>query len=422
MRYDYVLNTGDNLAHHFHDAFQTAGGKEADYRSFVVKTLRFVNGMLRKSFPRTPLIYALGNNDAVCGDYMVAPNSKMLDRVARDLPVIAGRPQARHDFAVGGFYVVPHPRVPKHDIIALNSVFWSIKYKDACNKAGGDPGAAELDWLAWTLYQEKLAGRTASLAMHIPPGINGYTSSKHACPKTGTRFWRKNATSRFRALAAEYKDVLRASYAGHTHMDDFRVLSDKSGAPLLVTRITPAVSPRFGNNPAFAVLLYDRTDAVVRNSAIIYLTNADAAGPTVPAKWAPEYAFAQTYGVNRYTAANLAALAQRIPGARLGCRAVVYEILSGRSADADQQHELERLCLRADRADAGRLRGLPLHGQRATAFKIDDSIAMVRPRGLEPPRFYPLPPQGSASTNSATAALEKDESVEKPASLWRRTM
>src|SRR5258706_8277036 len=31
---------------------------------------------------------------------------------------------------------------------------------------------------------------------------------------------------------------------------------------------------------------------------------------------------------------------------------------------------------------------------------------MVRSEGLEPPRFYSLPPQGSASTNSATSALE----------------
>lgn len=29
---------------------------------------------------------------------------------------------------------------------------------------------------------------------------------------------------------------------------------------------------------------------------------------------------------------------------------------------------------------------------------------MVRSEGLEPPRFYSLPPQGSASTNSATSA------------------
>src|SRR5271166_3744208 len=32
---------------------------------------------------------------------------------------------------------------------------------------------------------------------------------------------------------------------------------------------------------------------------------------------------------------------------------------------------------------------------------------MVRSEGLEPPRFYSLPPQGSASTSSATSALGK---------------
>jgi hypothetical protein len=31
---------------------------------------------------------------------------------------------------------------------------------------------------------------------------------------------------------------------------------------------------------------------------------------------------------------------------------------------------------------------------------------MVRSEGLEPPRFYSLPPQGSASTNSATSAKD----------------
>jgi hypothetical protein len=33
-------------------------------------------------------------------------------------------------------------------------------------------------------------------------------------------------------------------------------------------------------------------------------------------------------------------------------------------------------------------------------------IPLVRSEGLEPPRFYSLPPQGSASTNSATSAWE----------------
>src|SRR5215213_10954296 len=35
-------------------------------------------------------------------------------------------------------------------------------------------------------------------------------------------------------------------------------------------------------------------------------------------------------------------------------------------------------------------------------------IRMVRSRGLEPPRCYPLAPQASASTNSATTACEEE--------------
>lgn len=34
---------------------------------------------------------------------------------------------------------------------------------------------------------------------------------------------------------------------------------------------------------------------------------------------------------------------------------------------------------------------------------------MVRSRGLEPPRLASLPPQGSASTNSATSAFRESE-------------
>src|SRR5258708_23541444 len=36
----------------------------------------------------------------------------------------------------------------------------------------------------------------------------------------------------------------------------------------------------------------------------------------------------------------------------------------------------------------------------------DFTIFLVRSEGLEPPRCYSLPPQGSASTNSATSACQ----------------
>jgi hypothetical protein len=311
--YDYVLSTGDILAHDFNKEFAAAGGLDSEYASFVVKTMRFVDRLLNESFPGSPLIATLGNNDSTCGDYMLAPDDPMLAAIARDLPAVVTHPQALRDFAIGGSYAVPHPKVPKHDIVVLSDVFWSKSYRDSCQQNGGDPGSAELAWLEWTLYQAKLAGRTVSLVMHIPPGIDSYSSSRNnACPLTVTSFWQDAYARRFLALVGLYKDQLRLSYAGHTHMDDFRVIADSSGAALLATRITPAVTPLFGNNPAFTVLLYSRTDASVADYATFYLTNLAQVGPGVAPAWTLEYTFGQAYKSSSYDAASLLALSKSI--------------------------------------------------------------------------------------------------------------
>jgi sphingomyelin phosphodiesterase acid-like 3 len=311
--YDYVLNTGDNLAHNFHGAFAAAGGAESDYTGFVAKTMRFVERLVQRSFPGVPVIAALGNNDATCGDYMLAPQSDMLPAVGQDLPAVAAHPPALRDYAIGGFYAIPHPTVAGREIVVLSSAFWSRKYLDRCNPDGGDPGSAELAWLEWTLYRAKLAGRTVTLVMHIPPGIDSYASSSPGnCPAGITSFWQEAYTRRFLALVGAYKAQLRGAFAGHTHMDDFRVIADASGEPALAMRISPAVSPRYGNNPAFTVLLYDRVDGSVADYATFALSNPAKVAPGVAADWTLEYVFSRAYGLDHYDAAGLAALAKRI--------------------------------------------------------------------------------------------------------------
>jgi hypothetical protein len=311
--YDYVLDTGDTLAHNFDKAFKAAGGQDSEYAGFAIKTVRFVDRLIRQSFPGVPLIAALGNNDSTCGDYRLAPTDPLLPAMGRDLSVIARHPQALHDYSIGGFYTVPHPRVPRHDIVVLDDVFWSRNYRDACAQDRGDPGSAALAWLEWTLYQAKLAGRTVSLVMHIPPGIDAFASTRgNSCPLKVTSFWQNAYARRFVALIGLYKDQLRLGYAGHTHMDDFRVIEDAGGTPLLATRMTPAVSPLFGNNPAFTVMLYSRNDASVADYATYYLSNLANVGPGVRPQWKLAYTFKETYGLPGFDAASLAALSKRI--------------------------------------------------------------------------------------------------------------
>jgi len=308
-----VLSTGDILAHDFKDEFLKAGGIESEYVGFVIKTMRFVDRMLKQSFPGVPLIGALGNNDSTCGDYMLSPTDPMLPAVGRDLPVIARHPQALRDFSMGGSYVVPHPKVPRHDIVVLSNVFWSNHYRDACGQKGGDPGSAQLAWLEWTLYQAKLEGRTVSLAMHIPPGVDSFASTRNnTCPLNVRSFWQDAYTRRFLAIVALYKDQLRIAFAGHTHMDDFRVVPDAGGAPLLATRMTPSLTPLFGNNPAFTVMLYSRTDASVADYATFYLTNLATVAPDVAPEWKLEYTFKDAYNASGYDAATLAALSKSV--------------------------------------------------------------------------------------------------------------
>ena len=47
-------------------------------------------------------------------------------------------------------------------------------------------------------------------------------------------------------------------------------------------------------------------------------------------------------------------------------------------------------------------------------FKCLFLLELVRSEGLEPPRCYSLPPQGSASTNSATSAEDRTEAGARP--------
>jgi hypothetical protein len=312
-RPDFVLYAGDYLVHEFETRFEAHGRPEA-FGRFVIKTMTFVSDQLQGAFPQTPVYGTLGNADAICGDYMVAPEQIFLTAVGELWARRSTHPEAFADFPVGGFYVVPHPTVEDRDLIVLNTILWSTNYQNRCNPAAGDPGAAQLAWLEWTLYRTKLAGRTASLLFHIPPGIDGYRSSHGSgtCRADVTPFLKDAYAAPFRGLLEQYRDILEDSYAGHTHMDDFRVLSAAAGDPILLTHITPAISPIYQNNPGFAVVLYDRASGDLIDYATVYLTNLAAAGGGEAAKWAVEYTFRDAYGYPAYDPETATRLARSI--------------------------------------------------------------------------------------------------------------
>ncbi len=311
--YDFVLKPGDYLSHRFNSEFERyVGGGEQALQDFVIKTMRFVSAMLEQTL-QVPVYGALGNTDAICGNYMIAPDSAMLPAVGASWGVLADQPAALESFSIGGSYALPHPVVPDHTLIVLNNVFWSTRYVDRCGRHDVDPGMALMAWLEWQLYRARLSDRKVSLVMHIPPGIDAFhTSSSGGCQGDVTPFWHEVYAERFLDLVKSYRDILRDSYAGHMHMDDFRVLADDDGEALLMTHVTPAVSPIYRNNPAFATVRYDRTTGDLLDYATYYLTNLAGAGEGEEGNWALEYDFAAAYDFKAFDPASLQSLAEQI--------------------------------------------------------------------------------------------------------------
>jgi sphingomyelin phosphodiesterase acid-like 3 len=313
--FDYVAFTGDALRHNFSQAFIAAGGTSDQFPAFAAKTEAFVVQELQNKL-KVPVLAALGNNDSGCGDYQIPPDSPFLAATANQLTVLADSSEAKSTFQVGGFYSIAHPTVANQDIIVLNTIFWSTSYK-SCTRNSGDPGEAEMEWLGWKLYTSRLLHHGVTLVMHIPPGMDAYSSAHGQC-KVPVPFWRVKYSAEFSALMSTYSDVVQLALAGHIHMDDFRVVAaglHSLGADSLPLRITPSVSPIFKNDPAFSVMTYSLTTASVSDITTFFL----ALSSQRPS-WSKEYQFSKAYGVGSFSAANLSTIVAAIRSGDVSAR------------------------------------------------------------------------------------------------------
>jgi len=308
FHYDYVIVTGDFLAHHFDASYRRCvGGGDEAYQKFARDTLRFIEGMIAKVLPGVPVFAALGNNDSDRGDY-AEPSEFFLQSVGRDwsrawgnIPAPA-RTRALTAFGRAGNYAVPHPTVPNHEFVILNSNLWSAGNPQACSDADPDPGG-QFQWLREVLDRVKHAGGAATLIMHILPGIDAMRSTGGA-PRT---FWTEGCTQKLIGELTDFRGAVRELYAGHIHRDDFRLLPDREGRPLLAIHIVPAVSPVYFDYPAVEIGWYDRSNGELRDYATQYLNLGDP-----NATWATEYIFTQAYGRPRPNLAALKELSEAI--------------------------------------------------------------------------------------------------------------
>ncbi|MGO9438341.1 MAG: metallophosphoesterase [Terracidiphilus sp.] len=312
----FITVSGDLIAHRFSCKFGILfpKSKPEEYRQFVEKTIEFVLGSLRASFPAAHVYAALGNNDSDCDDYTLDPHSEFLAQtgasVTENFPVLE-RKAAQVTFAAGGYYSVSLPApLEQTRLLVLDDLFMSRKYSACSGKADSTEADAQIDWLRQQLSEARKRKQHVWVMSHIPPGIDPFSTAiklRNVCGgKAPDTFLTSDALP---TVLAEFGDVIQLAIFAHTHMDEMRLLrpnAEDAGAsrPGVAVKLVPSVSPIDGNNPSFTVALIDSPTARLADYQVFAASNQTGIG----ASWTEEYDFAKTFKESDFSATSLAAL------------------------------------------------------------------------------------------------------------------
>ncbi|MCG8633738.1 MAG: metallophosphoesterase, partial [Desulfobacterales bacterium] len=310
----FVLFSGDFLGHRLREQFeeQTGNKDEAAFQEFIGKTVSYLYRQFEAVFPSQVVFPCMGNDDSICGDYRISPMGDFLGLFTKTwqpvmdrLPGTDGAAFSR-TFPLGGYYSARVPGLSGFRIITLNNIFMSQNYLNACHKVPGDTVQAELDWLAWELYNCRAGKQKAWIVCHEPLGVDmyGVLHGKAAeCAQNVKDFVKTEYARALQKIYLQWQDTIAAVFCGHTHMDEFRLVMNPDGTPAVPLHVTPSVSPVFGNNPAFQVFTLDPDDGLKDYTTRFY--NLDAKGATT---WQKTYTFSETYDQNRVDAAAMFAV------------------------------------------------------------------------------------------------------------------
>lgn len=299
----FIIYTGDILGHglpqmFYHSLNGTLTPRNASdvaaMQAFTDKAVAFFMDRVRSSVGGIPVFFAVGNGDSYTG---YGPDSTFLSNTAdlfytSFLNDITDHQAFLTTFTSGGYYAV-EPAGTNLMVIGLNTIIFSPLV--APTPGANDTAVyAQLNWLDSKLAAAVASGKKVWLLMHAPPGADIGTTAKPANidanghVATATMMWIPEYQARFLQILANYPGVISLTLAGHTHMDEYRILPSSD-----TIEITPAIAPYFGNNPAFKVFVISSdTLKPVDYSSLNY----DLA--TAPAQFSGYYTFSAAYSLH----------------------------------------------------------------------------------------------------------------------------
>lgn len=299
---DAVLYAGDFIEYEILQTYTNLvpGGTPAEGQTLVLKTAQYVHGKLRDAFPDAPVFFTLGNNDTYLADYDIEESGDAFyaDTAATFYSGALTNLIAYDAFAAtytnAGSYAAPFG---PGRVVSLQTAYLSANYP-----RGTGSGWAQLEHLELELQSAEAAGRPVWILLHIPPGINPYSTwqqQQAGDPSAAASDWQEPFLETFCQIIAAHSNTVAGLVGGHYHNRSWQLIADPATTNTVAAmQIANGILYNHGNNPGFTVLAYDRETLAFVAEATYSLDVASYEGsldPDVP--WSIRFSQNQGYGI-----------------------------------------------------------------------------------------------------------------------------
>ena len=268
----FVIYVGDLPAH--------CGGQSAAEFKATLDGLADIVGT------GTRLIYVPGNNDSLDGDYGPFSDSNGATPLSQSpvwnmgiapnlqTPVLNAQAGDMIDWSrlSKGYYSVYAVQrtatAPALRVLALNTNMFTANYS-GLNASDQVDTNAQLEWIDTQLQDARTSGDRVVIAMHVPPGVDGYVGRSGGV----TTMWDRSlqytggvlnpkpewVQATFLRIVAKYGPEIVGLLSSHTHFNEIRRLHDctpQSTFTELDVAI-PSITTDHGNNPSVKLFTYD---------------------------------------------------------------------------------------------------------------------------------------------------------------------
>eukprot|EP00008_Paramoeba_atlantica_P008469 CAMPEP_0201486672 /NCGR_PEP_ID=MMETSP0151_2-20130828/10735_1 /ASSEMBLY_ACC=CAM_ASM_000257 /TAXON_ID=200890 /ORGANISM="Paramoeba atlantica, Strain 621/1 / CCAP 1560/9" /LENGTH=435 /DNA_ID=CAMNT_0047871447 /DNA_START=137 /DNA_END=1444 /DNA_ORIENTATION=+ len=275
---DWIFISGDLAAHGL-----------SDRASPMLTT----TNKLKEEFPNVPLYFCFGNNDVALEDYQMDCSSDWFGFAYSLWGEYIPNDQEETFLQMGAYRVnishsdPPFPAFTEKGkaplrLLVLNTVLYAV---ESNHHDENDP-CGQFEWMKNELQEARNDSAKVYLMAHIMPGIDSYEF---------TPAWNPNQSASFFDILTEYSDVIIGQFYGHVHHDEFRVFGEPNPDEQYQHHqqqqeeetkerevrgeqqepfqglVNPAISPIFGNNPAFRLSAYNPKTFAILDYQIHYM-------------------------------------------------------------------------------------------------------------------------------------------------------